>query len=237
VLNFLVLLTTYTLTLQATGMPLLGVVATLLLVSLPMFRLWVNYPVLVDRAGFLLLLLIILSDRSGASFLIPLLLCFIASHVKETVPIFAAAVTLNPIYLLPLVTAVLLPRSSGKAASYTSEIPKGFEWLKNPVRSAAAHHRAEMLDAGVLLLPWGLLLLGLLALPTLPMTESIPMILCILVGYGQMIAANDTVRLYQWAAPALLVPAVYVLSSLPVSIALAALMLHVMNPWGARVQV
>jgi hypothetical protein len=80
VLNFLVLLTTYTLTLQATGMPLLGVVATLLLVSLPMFRLWVNYPVLVDRAGFLLLLLIILSDRSGASFLIPLLLCFIASH-------------------------------------------------------------------------------------------------------------------------------------------------------------
>jgi hypothetical protein len=53
-------------------------------------------------------------------------------------------------------------------------------------------------------------------------------VLALVAGYGQLVTAGNTVRLYQWAGPAVALAAASALPSGWQAVALAA---HLFNPW------
>ena len=89
------------------------------------------------------------------------------------------------------------------------------------MQSSRQFHRGQWLNPLVMVAPWGPLLLGLGAL-----TPQLAVALAL--GYGQLVVATDSVRLYQWAAPVLALACVAVVP--PVWLPLFAVAL-VFNPW------
>jgi hypothetical protein len=120
-----------------------------------------------------------------------LALCFVAACVKETAPIWVAVFAWTPVPLIALAAvaarALLVPAGTD---------PTPFaDLLAHPFASARAAHR-ERFTFAELVAPWGGLLLGLAALDARAVAA-------LALGYGQLLVATDTTRLYQWAWPAL----------------------------------
>jgi hypothetical protein len=76
-----------------------------------------------------------------------------------------------------------------------------------------------------MLLPWGV---GLMALRATDGRVVTVLVLALVAGYGQLVTAGNTVRLYQWAGPAVALAAASALPSGWQAVALAA---HLFNPW------
>ncbi len=76
--------------------------------------------------------------------------------------------------------------------------------------------------------PWGVCVAGLFAgdASILPM-----LVLTLVLAYGQLLVATDTVRLYQWGAPPLILGTVLVLPTWALGLALVP---HLLNPWAGR---
>jgi len=147
---------------------------------------------------------------------VALALVVIASSVKETAPLFAAAFALTPMLLIGLLPVCVrhLQRSG------PDPVPPGpaTEALEHPVRVSWEHHRK--LPAWAYVLPWGVLLAALV-------DPSAAVLVPLGLAYLQLVVATDTVRLYQWAAPALAVAAAPVLGPW----VLPALLVHLVNPF------
>jgi hypothetical protein len=76
-----------------------------------------------------------------------------------------------------------------------------------------------------MLTPWGV---SLIALFTIDHAVLIMLLTTLVLAYCQLLIATDSVRLYQWAAPPMILATMTVLTS---PWAIVALALHLLNPW------
>jgi hypothetical protein len=82
-----------------------------------------------------------------------------------------------------------------------------------------------MLNPLTMIAPWGVTVIGVFT-PDRGVLVMLVTTLCL--AYGQLMLATDTVRLYQWAAPAMILATMTVAT--PVW-AVVALIVHLSNPW------
>lgn len=115
----------------------------------------------------------------------------LAAGVKETAPVFAALWLWSP---WPLV-ALIVPAVTALVCKPGPD-PLGYQFQRiadHPIRTSMEAHRGKWRDGWVMLAPWGACLAALHQ-PTWQLAA------CLVVAYGLLIVATDTVRLYQHAA-------------------------------------
>ena len=150
-----------------------------------------RFPVLVDAtAMFLALLAAVLAPINIYA---AILVAVIAACVKETAFVWASVYAWNPILLIGFIPVVL--RKMIRHGSYKLQ-GHGDYSIKNALRSVKQERIGAWLNPALLILPWGALILGVGHM-------SLQLIVSMIIGYGQLIVASDSVRLYQWAAPVL----------------------------------
>ncbi len=165
----------------------------LLLLLQGVTRTSLRYPVLTDAPGFALTLAAAWAARAGAWWAAGLL-SLLAGATRESSPLFAALWAWHPLPLVGLaVVGWWRPRAEANRP-----------WLENPVREALLLRRRLGLDGTLYVRPWGAAILGL-ALPSWQLGATLA------AGYLQLLTAQDSIRLYQWAAPVLVVHAAHVL--------------------------
>ena len=145
-------------------------------------------------------------------------LILIAGCVKESAPVFGAAFCLSPwllIGLLPVGCRWLMRSGPDVLDAKNAWI------LEHPFRASWEFHRP--LPPAVYVLPWGVLLLGLVH-PTAAVLVPLGL------AMGSLLVATDTVRLYQWAAPALIVATVPIIGPWVIP----AVLLHLTNPFASE---
>lgn len=175
-----------------------------------------TYPVLVD-APALLCALLAACMYSQHWYIPAVVLALVAGMCKETAPVFAAAWS-GPLLLVGLLApAVRLFWKSGDDV-----LDERNAWiLAHPVRAAREFHAGHGRDWRLLVAPWGVLLVALY--------QPGPRLALVLVlAYGQLLVATDSVRLYQWAFPTVMVGA---LGTIPPAWLAIAVVLHLLNPW------
>jgi hypothetical protein len=150
------------------------------------------------------------------------ILCsLVAGSIKETAPVFAACYAWNPLGLIGL-AAPIVRRLTVRPGSD----PLGEEsLLRDPLRTGRLSHVGRWLDPAVMVAPWGAGVLAAFAtdraiVPILATTAAL--------AYSQLLLATGTVRLYQWAAPPVVLGAA---SVIPDRWAIGILVLHQVNPW------
>lgn len=198
----------------------LAVLGGLMMCGLP--GLWRNHlrrPVLVDPVALVWAI--------GAAILIQyelwlpaVLVVIVAAGAKETAPVFAACFAWHPLPLVglvvPLVRRLLIAPGADTHHSRA---------LAEPFAAARDSHAGRMLAATTMLAPWGMGLLAVLNRDT----RTVAMLVVVLaLAYGQLIVAVNHTRLYQWAAPVVLLAAV---AHVPDGYEAAVLAAHVFNPW------
>lgn len=146
-----------------------------------------------------------------------------AGAIKESAPVFATCFALNPLPMIGLGVPLMI-RLLGR----TGPDVFGDEDIlifSNPLRASMKAHAGLWTRPSVMLLPWGC---GILGLATLGGSHWLLVLLTIGVSYSQLAIATDTVRLYQWASPAV---ALATAAVVPACLLPAALVVHVANPW------
>jgi hypothetical protein len=194
------------------------VVGGLLICGFP--GLWWNHfrrPVLVDPTAMTWTVLASALSLHGW-WPAALLVVLVAACMKETAPVFAACFALSPLLLLGLV-APLIRRVTARGVEEL-----GAEELSDPIGSARRAHAAHVFDPVVMIAPWGV---GVLAVLARDRTIVTVVTLAACLGYAQLAVAVNTVRLYQWAGPAV---ALATASVLPAGWGPAVLLLHLFNP-------
>lgn len=167
---------------------------------LPGFATNVRYPVLVDQPAFALMLGAVVAYRGG-DLAVAMALLGLSGQVKESAPFFGLALCLSwPMAFVALGSAII----AVLVGKYVSRSPDR-DFMLHPFRVAMTKH--DPLDWKEMVLPWG----GVVVLGTAFVasgsysTWNIGIVVASLImGYGQLLMANDSVRLYQWAAPAVL---------------------------------
>jgi hypothetical protein len=168
------------------------------------------HPVLVDAAGMACALAAAILTQHGAGWWpIAIWVAAVGGCVRETTPVFAALYAWNPILLIGLAApAVRHFQKAGEDCLDEDNL-----WiLKHPMAASRKFHRNIPLQTYIM--PWGGALAALANLdPQLAATT--------IVAYAQCAVATDTVRLYMWAWPVVLLAAVNAvpLAWLPVLVA------------------
>lgn len=174
--------------------------ATALLLCLPIFRTAWYFPVLTDVPAFVFSLLSAACALHG--WIVPsVLLACLAGACRESAPVFAALWAWSPWPLLGVVAAGWWRKSCAPDDRSVQRFMQPL--LKHPFKTAWAKRLEIGFEPLAYVFPWGGVVAGL-ALGGWQVWVTTA------VAYGQMIAAQDTVRLYQWAAPVLCAAAVTV---------------------------
>ena len=168
-----------------------------LMAWLPGWTLSVRLPILTDQVALTLMIVAAVLEQGGCTWGACLVLV-VAAQIKEPAGVFGALLCMNPWVagagLLGTACAVVVGKVHGTEAED--------EYLLHPFRVAMAKH--DPLDPVTMVLPWGgVVVVGIAAwqgLGTLELVAGMSLAL----GYGQLLIANDRARLYQWAAPAVL---------------------------------
>jgi hypothetical protein len=204
--------------------PLRSAVGGLLICGLPgVWRFHVRRPVLVDGTAMAWALASAIAvDHHWWP--LGLLLALVAGCIKESAPVFSACYAWHPLALAGL-AAPLVRRLVAPVGEDVEGEP---ELARHPFRVARARHKGMWLDTRVMAAPWGVAVLAVLCTDL----RVIPMLVVTLVlGYSQLLVATNTVRLYQWAAPPVILAAMLVI---PGPWAIAALLVHLVNPWAGQ---
>lgn len=176
----------------------------------------VSIPVQVDLPATALTVLAVpalLSDEPVAV-LCGLVLVLIGASVRETVPIVAALLAWSWLPLIGLVVPAITWLVRTPATS--SGIPEWDRIRDHPISTSLEYHRGRWRDARLMILPWGICLVGLYK-------PSWQVLLVVCIAYAQLLLATDTVRLYQHTAgPALALAAATLIPDAWVPLALAA---------------
>lgn len=200
--------------------PTAAVFGGLLICGFPgIWRNNIRRPVLVDPPALSWALLAsVLSLHGFGSAAVAVAL--VAACMKETAPLFAAAFALDALLLVGLL-APLIRRllSAGGEDTHASRA------LADPLGHARRAHAEHLFDPLVMLAPWGA---GLLAVMAAERTVVLVMVLSLVLAYGQLFTAGNTVRLYQWAAPAVALAAA---TAVPPGWEAALLLAHLFNPF------
>lgn len=191
------------------------IVAVLLLVGLPgLFRINVILPILVDPFALMAAALLAAALQHHLPATAMLFFVF-AALAKESAPLFGALWAHNPAYIIGALFYLGLCHW-GRGYAAAPDQP----WLAHPVREA---RKVPLLNWQTSLLPWGALL---------PMAIYYGLgswdWLILGVAYSQLLVAQDRARLYQWAAPAL----VMIVAAHPATPWLGVLLaVHLLNPY------
>ena len=183
-----------------------GIAAALMFAGLPIVAYNLQAPILVDMPALALAVWAGVAGRHELIWLAVLLAC-LSGAAKESGPVFSAvfATSFWPLLALaPVAVRALMARTGPDPISRyrTVNTPEEHAWiLAHPFRAGWKYHRRKLFDGTVMLAPWGGALAGLANLDAWTIAA-----LCL--GYGQLAVATDSVRLYQWAAPMLIIAAV-----------------------------
>ena len=178
----------------------------------------IRRPVLVDAPALTWALLAAVLSLSGW-WQVALLVVVVSGCMRETAPVFAACFGLNPVLLVGLVAPLIRRLTAcGGEDTHCSRA------LAHPLAWARKAHADHVFDPVVMIAPWGV---GVLAVAVNDRCIALTTVLALLLGYAQLAAAGNTVRLYQWAGPAVALAAA---SVLPEGWELAALLVHLFNP-------
>ena len=162
----------------------------------PAMWFWMKRPVLVDIYGLTFGLAAAVFAPVDP-FLAGALLIF-GTFGNEKVPIFAAIFAWNPIMLAALAIPPLLykfARNGPVPETLEPGLARQMVWItENPWEAAKNSHSGTLSNASKWVLPWGGMLLALIA-------PSTPLIVGLIVAYGLCCAGTDSVRLYAWATP------------------------------------
>ena len=189
-------------------------------VALPMTEFNLRNPVLTDS------LAIGLATVSAALFvndlIVPaVLVACVAGMVKESAPVFAALFAFTPWLLLGLIPVFVHMVMVKPGVDVVVE-PGIEDTLRHPFRTGVRFHKAMVLERSeYLIAPWGGLLIALTVI-------DVRLALCVAVAYGQLLMATDTVRLYQWCAPLVIV---YAVACVPAPWLLLLVLSVVFNPF------
>lgn len=197
--------------------PVQVILAVGLLIGLPgILGPSVSIPVQVDLPATALTVLAIPAITSGEPLVVlcGLVLVLIGANVRETVPIVTALLAWSWLPLIGLIVPVIVWLVRTPATS--SGVPEWDRILKHPVATSLEYHAGRWRDARLLVLPWGVCLVGLYE-------ADWRLILIVTIAYAQLLVATDTVRLYQHVAgPALALAAAAIIPTPWVPLALAA---------------
>jgi len=185
--------------------------AALLIAGLPQIQFWIKTPVLTDQFGMMTALLAAVLPWPWN-----LIVCTVAAFNRETVPIFAAIYSWDPVLLVALVPIGIWAYVAPKGPDQLGRD----NWLAHPVKNSLKFHENAWRHIGVMLLPWGA---GILSTCFL----SVQMVAVTVVAYAQLIVATDSARLFVWAAPVVFLQLSYVD---PQWMGLLVV-LHWLNPW------
>lgn len=172
------------------------------LMTLPMMRQSVTWPVLLDMPMMAYALATaVAAPYIGAEWTAAMAVVGYLIHVRT--PVWAAVFAAAYVDVWPLAFAVVFALGlayvhHGATAKHPDE--DRIEWLRNPLAAAWAKHRSTLNDARVWVMPWGAALMGLWWADAWAWV-------CLAVGYIGCIVAQDRVRIYQMAAPALVLMA------------------------------
>jgi hypothetical protein len=192
-------------------------VAAALMAFLPIQRVNVRLPVLVDAPAMALALGAAVALQRG-HWALAVALATIGGGCKETAPIFAALYAWSWLPLMGLV-ALLGIRTAGKPDGD----PFSGRGTLNAAKVILAQRRHDFLSWTQTLLPWGAVLpMYVLAGPAWKSLVTVA------VGYGQLLIATDKARLFQWAAPPVIAVAAHGASGPWLAVALIA---HAFNPY------
>jgi hypothetical protein len=184
----------------------------------------VSIPVQVDLPATALTVLAVpavLSDEPLAV-LCGLLLVLIGANVRETVPIVTALLAWSWLPLVGLVVPVIVWAVRRPATS--SGIPEWDRITAHPIATSLEYHAGRWRDARLMVLPWGVCLVGLYG-------ADWQLALIIGIAYLQLLVATDTVRLYQHTAgPALALAAAAIIPTPWVPLALAGHLFWIWKP-------
>ena len=188
-----------------------GVAAALLFCWLPGIRYGLRAPILVDLPALALALVAAVCVKHG-EVEVAIVVAMLAGACKESAPVFAAAFAWNPWLLVGLVAPAIravwvkpCPPADDPLKRWQTATPmEEHEWiLAHPWRAGWKHHQSKWLDGMWMIAPWGATVVAAAA-----MDWQLATVLAL--GYGQLLVASDTVRLYQWAAPVVCIAAVSV---------------------------
>ena len=115
----------------------------------------------------------------------------LGATVRETVPAWVALWLWSPWPLLVLIVPLVR-----HLTTKTGPDPLGArfdEIAAHPIRASLSAHRGRWLDGWLMVAPWGLVLLCL-------HRPGWPLVACLVLAYGQLLIATDTVRLVHHAA-------------------------------------
>ena len=176
-----------------------GVAAALILAALPSVRFNATHPVLVDATA------LGLATTSAALWVhgwtMPaLIVAALAAATKETAPIFAACFAWTPVLLVALLVPAIIASLRTPGPDPLND--QHHAWiLAHPIKASRKYHHRYIVDANpTLLTPWGGAVVALGA-PSLQLAATLT------AAYAQLVIATDTVRLYQWAAPTVVIAA------------------------------
>ena len=175
-----------------------------------------RHPVLVDAPAMALAL--------AAAVLWPvcwpaaIAVVLVAGCVRETAPVWSAVYAWQPwllVGLIPVGMRWLMRQGPDVLDAENAWI------LTHPFQASRKYHRGLWADAGTMIAPWGPLIAGLASL-------DVRLAAALAAGYGQLLIATDSVRLYQWAAPVVAASAVGVLPSWALPFVAIGV---IFNPW------
>jgi hypothetical protein len=145
-----------------------------------------------------------------------MLLVAVASTMRETAPVWAAVWAWSPLPLVALIVPavawlVIKPGPDPLGAKFE-------EIAAHPVRAGLAFHSGRWRDGWLMVAPWGVCLAALVH-------PSPQLVVALVLAYGLLLVATDSVRLYQHAAgPVMAVAAAQVI---PTGWLLLAVVVHV----------
>jgi hypothetical protein len=205
--------------------PRLAAIGGILVCGLPgIWRTHFRWPVLVDAAAMTWAIgSAVALQHNWYTFGVALAL--VAGCIKETGPIFAACYAWNPLALAGLVAPVIR-RLTVKVGDPFDELEAAI--LAHPLQAGLTYHSGRWLDPLVMAAPWGMCVLAIFTKER----SIIPMVVTtVSVAYAQLLVATDSVRLYQWAAPPVILATMTVI---PARWAIIALFMHLLNPWAGK---
>lgn len=205
----------------------LQVVGALLVCGLSgIWRITLRWPVLVDATALTWAVGAAVAFQRGW-WPLGIALVLIAGCIKESSPVFAACYCLDPLALIGL-AAPLLRALTVRVGPDLMAQP---HLTSQPVLASRVHHLGKWFDPRAMVLPWGV---GVLATLVTDREIAVMLAVTLALAYAQVVVATDTARLYQWAAPPVLLATVTVL---PPQWAVAALVAHLFNPWAGSAEV
>jgi hypothetical protein len=179
-----------------------------------------SVPVLVDAPAMLSTVLAVsFSFLDWHFWPIAIMFSVLAGCIKETSPIFASAIAWNPVLLFGLI-APLIKKIRTVEGEDVCLIPDAIFAIHHPYQAGMKSHMHEWTDWRIMIAPWGGLLLASFAI-------SLPLVVSVLLAYAMLLIATDTVRLYQWSWPAMLIAAF----SLPSFLWIPIVILVLFNPY------